>query len=332
MLQSSDNSQLLAARNLQHGIQGDLIRRCRPHTRDTKRTAVLEGQVVDSSTGSADNDEDYGDETFPKDQGGFNQVRIAVLRLQRDLNLLDRKSDMQPQLNKVELFTLAVCAISSPASPLFFSYKVVELLVPATAALAASIGISAEYVGRVAVANGKEVAASALQAAAEAEQLLSKAERIKAVLPLCVGVSATCSAFALLSAEAVPLLVAQTNIPAPVFLLWWPVVAQLVAAISAQATEESNGLALRAIGVGNRRFASSNDVGRTWMSAPEQILDSSKRTQEKWVSFAIGVLPGPTAAIFFPGTLEVKAVVASATAAAQAAYYLTDAEFVLAKA
>ena len=54
-------------------------------------------------------------------------------------------------------------------------------------ALSFTIGISAEYVGRVAVANGKETAALAIQATAESEVLLAQAERIKAVLPLCVG-------------------------------------------------------------------------------------------------------------------------------------------------
>ena len=44
--------------------------------------------------------------------------------------------------------------------------KVVEVLVPSMAAVSASIGISAEYVGKVAVSKSKEVAALAIQAAA----------------------------------------------------------------------------------------------------------------------------------------------------------------------
>jgi hypothetical protein len=44
--------------------------------------------------------------------------------------------------------------------------KVVEVLVPSMAAVSASIGISAEYVGKVAVSKGKEVSALAIQAAA----------------------------------------------------------------------------------------------------------------------------------------------------------------------
>lgn len=44
--------------------------------------------------------------------------------------------------------------------------KVVEVLVPSMAAVSASIGISAEYLGKVAVSKSKEVAALAIQAAA----------------------------------------------------------------------------------------------------------------------------------------------------------------------
>ena len=71
------------------------------------------------------------------------------------------------------------------------------------AALSAAIGLSAEYVGKTAVSRGKEVAAVTLQAAAESEAILAQAERAKAVVPLCVGLSATASAFALLAPELV---------------------------------------------------------------------------------------------------------------------------------
>ena len=75
----------------------------------------------------------------------------------------------------------------------------VELLVPSAAALSAAVGISAEYVGKIAVCNGKEIAAVTIQAAAECEGILAAAERAKAIVPLCVGVSTTASAFALLA-------------------------------------------------------------------------------------------------------------------------------------
>ena len=67
------------------------------------------------------------------------------------------------------------------------------------AALSAAIGLSAEYVGKTSVAKGKEIAAVTLQAAAEAESYLAQAERAKAIVPLCVGIATTFSAFALLA-------------------------------------------------------------------------------------------------------------------------------------
>jgi len=62
-------------------------------------------------------------------------------------------------------------------SPLIFPLPVTEVLAPTMSAISASVSVSAEYVGRVAVADGKEVAAVSLQAAAEAESLLSQVRR-----------------------------------------------------------------------------------------------------------------------------------------------------------
>ena len=50
-----------------------------------------------------------------------------------------------------------------------------------------------------------------------------------------------------------------------------PLIAVLAAAVAGLATQECRTLASRATGLGNRRFASSKDVGRTWMSATEQV-------------------------------------------------------------
>ena len=46
----------------------------------------------------------------------------------------------------------------------------------------------------------------------------------------------------------------------------------------------------------------------------------------KWQNFAIATLPAPMLAALVPGPLSFKAIVASASAAAQAAYYLASAE------
>ena len=72
-------------------------------------------------------------------------------------------------------------------------------------------------------------------------------------------------------------------------------------------------------------------MGRTWLSATEQIGRTSDRATQKWQSFSSGVLLAPALAVLTPGPLSFKAIVAAA-AAAQCAYYLAKAEFALAVA
>ena len=200
-------------------------------------------------------------------------------------------------------------------------------------ALCAAIGFSCEYTGKVAISRGKEIAATTLQAAAEAELYLAQAERAKAIVPLTVGASAALAAFALLAPALVSELVSKgfVEIVTEVYLLC-PIFAILAAAIAALATQESVSLSSRAVGVGARRFASSDDVGRTWLSATEQIESSSRRAIYKWRSFSLGVLPAPFLAAIVPGPLSFKAIIASAVAAAQCAYSLAVVEFSLATA
>ena len=127
--------------------------------------------------------------------------------MQRDMSMLDDAADNAPQLTALETFVLSSTVAIAFFSPYVASAKLVELLVPAMSALSASIGFSAEYLGKVAVSQGKEVAATTLQAAAEAELVLAQAERAKAIIPLCVGIATTASAFALL----VPALLAELS-------------------------------------------------------------------------------------------------------------------------
>lgn len=260
-------------------------------------------------------------------------VAAALQKMRKDVQFLDDVANRTPQLSTLELIVLLATVSLSAISPFILSIKVVEVLVPSLAALSASVGISAEYIGKVAVSNGKEFAALAIQAAAESEALLAAAERTKAVLPLCVGIATTASAFALLA----PTLLKELSETFSVHLinevyLICPLIAVLAAAIAGLATQESQGLASRAIGVGNRRFASSSSVGRTWMSATEQVQANAIRTSQKWKWFALGVAPAPLIATLFPGPLSVKTIICASLAAAQAAYYLSIAEYSLAVA
>lgn len=258
-------------------------------------------------------------------------VQAALSKMKKDMEFLDDVASRTPQMTTAELLVLSMTVILSGLSPAFLSLKVVEVLVPSLAALSASVAISAEYVGKVAVANGKEFSALAIQAAAEAEALLAAAERTKAVLPLCVGIATTASAFALLAPSLVTELSLKfgVEIVNEVYLVC-PLVAVLAAAIAGLATQEAQGLAFRAIGVGNRRFATSKSVSSTWLSATEQVEANARRLTNKWSSFALGVAPAPIVASVFPGNFMLKTIVCAAIAAAQAAYYLAIAEYSIA--
>lgn len=217
------------------------------------------------------------------------RVTLALKRMQRDMSMLDEAADTATSLSPVETVVLSSTVAIAFFSPYLLSAKVVELLVPAMSTLSAAVGFSAEYLGKVAVSQGKEIAATTLQAAAEAELLLAQAERAKAIVPLCVGISASAAAFALL----VPALLGELAtrglglvVSTEIYLLC-PLIAVLAAAVAALAAQESTSLAGRAIGVGARRFSSSADVGRTWKSATEQIESSVDRSQQKWASFTL---------------------------------------------
>jgi hypothetical protein len=105
--------------------------------------------------------------------GTTSPVTMALKKIQKDMKILDEAAGNTAQLTTLETAILGLTVLASASSPLFFSSKVVELLVPSMAALSAAVGISAEYSGKVSVSTGKEIAAAAIQAAAEAEGILA---------------------------------------------------------------------------------------------------------------------------------------------------------------
>lgn len=260
-------------------------------------------------------------------------VATAMERIERDMKMLDDVAGQTPQLTGIELMLLISSVGIAAASPNMFAMKVVEVLVPSMAAIAAAVGISAEYVGRVAVSNGKEIAALAIQAAAESEGVLAQSERVKAILPLCVGVATTASAFSLLAPALISELtnMYSVEIITEIFLLF-PLLAVLASAIAGLAAQESISLANRASNVGVRRFASSETVGITWKSQAEQVEASSERLSSRWKNFAYGVIPAPLVAAIWPGNLSISCIICAAVAACQAAYYLSIAEYAVGKA
>ncbi|KAJ1403767.1 hypothetical protein B484DRAFT_457475 [Ochromonadaceae sp. CCMP2298] len=260
-------------------------------------------------------------------------ITIALQKLQLQMDVLDNVAGRTPQLSRAELVVLISTVAISAFSPFFLATNVVEVLVPSMAAISASIGLSAEYVGKVEVSKGKEISALAMQAAAEAEAILASAERVKAILPLCVGIATTASAFALLAPSFLRSISEMMSVQVITeSLLICPLISVLAASVAGLATQETKDIAQRASGVGSRRFASSQQVGRTWMSAAEQVENNAFRMGVKWKTFAISVLPAPVIAALCPGALGFKAVVCAAVAAAQAAYYLAICEYFLASA
>lgn len=196
--------------------------------------------------------------------------------------------------------------------------------------VAASIGIGAEFVGRVAVADGKEVAAASIQCAAEAEGLLANAERSKAVIPLCVGVGASAATVSLLVPVLLDSLNAMNNLQLMTEIyLCCPLVAVLAAAVAALALQETKSYVQMAVTVGNRRFAKNVLVARTWLSSTEQIEKKSITSQQKWQNFALSVIPTPILGALMPGALPTKTVFVAALAAAESAYFLAQAEYSL---
>jgi hypothetical protein len=237
------------------------------------------------------------------------------------------------QLSALEFTLLTSAVLSTMCSPLILGGRLADFVAPTAAAFTAAIGISAEYTGKVAVADGKEVAASAIQCAAESEGILANAERAKAITPLCVGIGATAATLALL----VPVLLDSLGVGSNLQLvteiyLCCPLIAVLAAAVAGLAVQEVDSLCKQAIGVGNRRFARSGLVGRTWLSSTELIERKSRSSMNKWKSFSLSVLPAPLLGALIPGALPTKTIVVAALAAAESAWYLARAEYILARA
>jgi hypothetical protein len=249
------------------------------------------------------------------------------------VQLLDTLAGQRPQLSALEFSLLFTAVATAATSPLLLGGHVAEFLAPSAAAFTAAIGIGAEYTGKVAVADGKEIAAATMQCSAEAEGFLANAERAKAITPLCVGVAATSATFALL----VPVLMDSLGVASNLQLvteiyLCCPLISVLAAAVASLALQETKSFAQRAIGVGNRRFARSGLVGRTWLSSTEQVERKSKGYVAKWKSFSWAVLPAPLLGAMVPGALPTKTIVVAALAACQSAFFVAQAESVLSRA
>ena len=284
------------------------------------------------------------------------------------MELLDELAGQKQQLNSLEFGILTGCIAAAAAGPLTGG-ALTEFVAPSAAAckyptvvlrltsyyiyllmyacmhvsflpqnlfrftVCAAVGIGAEYVGKTAVADGKEVAAVSIQCAAEAEAVLAQAERSKAILPLCVGIGATAATLSLLIPavlEASGLIYSAPGVR-ELYLLS-PVAGILSAAVAGLAVQETRQYSQEAIGIGNRRFARSGSVGRTWLSASQQIQRKSETGRNKLKTFTSSVLPAPLIGILVPGGIATKTTVITAIAAAESAWFLAQAEYTLSRA
>eukprot|EP00980_Cylindrotheca_fusiformis_P031115 scaffold25830_cov162-Cylindrotheca_fusiformis.AAC.16 len=223
------------------------------------------------------------------------QVWSALANLELDMQLLDNMAGQQPQLTALELSLLSLAVAAAASGPFVLGGVLTEFVAPTSAAFSAAIGIGAEYVGRVSVADGKEVAAAAIGCAAEAEGLLANAERAKAITPLCVGVSATATTLSLL----VPVLLENidANILSEIYFA-----CPLTSDVGRQS-------AVREVGAGRKNMAKYCRAGK------EQVQHVSK---EVWRDCG--------------ADFATKSIIVTALAAAQCAWVLARCENVLARA
>ena len=112
-----------------------------------------------------------------------------------------------------------------------------------------------------------------------------------------------------------------------------PLIGVLSASVCSLALQETRLFSQRATSVGNRRFARSGLVGRTWLSCSEQIVGKSQSSMKKWNTFLLNVLPAPIIGALIPGTtMASRSIIVTALAAAQAAFFLAECEYSLARA
>ena len=260
-------------------------------------------------------------------------VNNAIKRIKADTESLDNVVGSKAQLSTRDLTWLSASSAAAIIAPFTLELELAKLITPCSTFVCALVGLWAEYVGKSANCNSKEMVKIAEQTAMESEALVAAALRAKTILPLCVGVSITAGSFALLAPTLLENFGEDLNIQASTELyLVMPLISVLGADIAGLAFQDVQQLCNRAIGTGTRRFSKGNNIGEKWLSATELVLAEADTNTKKLFYFATSTIPAPLFAALCPTSLPVKAIVAATAAAAQAAYYLNDAEYELARA
>ena len=270
----------------------------------------------------------------PTNENGLStSATTALLKLEDDMKLLDEAVGPKAQLTTLEASLLASMVATAGLCPFLCPPETVEVVVPSAAAVCTFMGLSSEFAGKVAVADGKEIASLTIRAAAEAEALLAAAEREKAVIPLCVGSTVAALTFSLLAPHLLEGAAARFGLPlATELCLFAPIIATVAAALAGLAAQETQRLCRRATGLGKRRFAKSSNVAVTWLSSTELVMRGSEGQAKRFKLFTLSLLPGPLLGFFLtPGALAFKGIVAAAVSACQTHFYLQHAEYELAR-
>ena len=260
-------------------------------------------------------------------------VSNAIKRIKSDTESLDNLVASKAQLSTRDLSWLSASSAVAIIAPFALELELAKLITPCATFVCALVGLWSEYVGKTANCNAKEMVKITEQTAMEAEALVASALRAKTILPLCVGVSITARSFALLAPTLIENFAEDITTQASTELyLVMPLISVLGAAIAGLAFQDVQQLCNRAINTGTRRFSKSTSVGDQWISATELVLAEAETNNNKLWYFATATVPAPLFAALCPTSLSVKAIVAATAAAAQAAYYLNDAEYELARA
>lgn len=263
----------------------------------------------------------------------LESVQNALARIEADMSELDEPTDADSELSMTQRVLLGSAILSVLVFPsLGFTPHTIKLLVPTACGITSAVAMGAEFSGKSAVSNGIAVGKATAMAAAESEILLARSERVKAILPVCIGLSVVSLAFALLAPRLVEdyggIFDSTQQIE---FYLASPLIGVLSASVAGLASQESIILSKRATQTGVRRFARAGDVGRTWMSVTELVESTSASTQDKWLSFTLNGFPGLLLGAFLPGEIQEKAIAATGIAGIQTAFSVLEAEYGIAR-
>ncbi|KAL7453915.1 hypothetical protein ACHAXS_000314 [Conticribra weissflogii] len=144
----------------------------------------------------------------------------------------------------------------------------------------ASIAIRSKYIGKVAITDRKDIATNTIQTTTKVKALLANAKQVKAITPLCIGVSTMAVSLSLL----IPTIIKALNIVNSIQLVMELYLACPLFSILAVAASN------RTITIGVQCFSKFDLVGRIWLSSLEQI-------QTRWIDG--GPLPG----VFLPNPI-----------------------------